>query len=197
MLVFGFYLAVFISLFFEPTVAPFMRTMFGLADTQKWESEQIDTQEMRNMRADGTAAEMYEYQGAEVEEKYQLLKAMSEEPNGPVSEENASETSTRVLSADKPMVALTYDDGPSPTATNAILDVLEEYAVVATFYDVGYRVAQYPEVVAREAALGCEVASHSYDHKDFCQLTAAQIRGSRICLFGRVRYADRNFSNVR
>ena len=53
---------------------------------------------------------------------------------------------------------------------------MEEYAVVATFYDVGYRVAQYPEVVAREAALGCEVASHSYDHKDFCQLTAAQIR---------------------
>ena len=102
--------------------------------------------------------------------------AAPEEPNGPVSEENASETSTRVLSADKPMVALTYDDGPSPTATNAILDVLEEYAVVATFYDVGYRVAQYPEVVAREAALGCEVASHSYDHKDFCQLTAAQIR---------------------
>lgn len=76
MLVVGFYLAVFISLFFEPTVAPFMRTMFGLADTQKWESEQIDTQEMRNMRADGTAAEMYEYQGPEVEEKYQLLKSM-------------------------------------------------------------------------------------------------------------------------
>ena len=53
-----------------------MRTMFGLADTQKWESDQIDTQEMRNMRADGTAAEMYEYQGPEVEEKYQLLKSM-------------------------------------------------------------------------------------------------------------------------
>lgn len=38
---------------------------------------------------------------------------------------------------------------------------------MATFYDVGYRVAQYPDVVKREAALGCEVGSHSYDHKDF------------------------------
>lgn len=100
-----------------------------------------------------------------------------EEPAQP--EENPSEATEgtgRVIDPNKPMVALTYDDGPSPTATNAILDVLEKYNAVATFYDVGYRVSQYPNVVKREAALGCEVGSHSYDHKDFKKLTAAQIQ---------------------
>lgn len=96
-----------------------------------------------------------------------------EEPAQP--EETTAETG-RVIDPNKPMVALTYDDGPSPTATNAILDVLEKHNAAATFYDVGYRVAQYPEVVKREAALGCEVGSHSYDHKDFKKLTAAQIQ---------------------
>ncbi len=82
----------------------------------------------------------------------------------------------RGIDPNKKMVALTFDDGPSPTATNRILDVLEKYGVVATFYDVGYRVAQHPEVVKREAASGSDVASHSYDHKDFAKMTAAQIQ---------------------
>ena len=94
----------------------------------------------------------------------------------PAQPEGTTEETGRVIDPNKPMVALTYDDGPSPTATNAILDVLEKYNAVATFYDVGYRVAQYPDVVKREAALGCEVGSHSYDHKDFKKLSASQIQ---------------------
>lgn len=80
------------------------------------------------------------------------------------------------LSKDQKMVALSFDDGPNPIATNAILDTLEKYNARATFFDLGYLVEKYPDVVKREAALGCEVASHSYDHKDFSKLTAAQIK---------------------
>ncbi|MGN0135754.1 polysaccharide deacetylase family protein [Anaerotignum sp.] len=75
----------------------------------------------------------------------------------------------------KKMVALTYDDGPNPIATNAILDTLEQYGARATFFDLGCLVEKYPDVVKREAALGCEVGSHSYDHKNFSKLTAAEI----------------------
>lgn len=75
----------------------------------------------------------------------------------------------------KKMVALTYDDGPNPVATNAILDTLEKYDARATFFDLGYLVEKYPDVVKREEALGCEVGSHSYDHKNFNKLTAAEI----------------------
>ena len=75
----------------------------------------------------------------------------------------------------KKMVAITFDDGPNPVHTNAILDILEKYDARATFFDLGYLVEKYPEVVQREAALGCEVASHSYDHDNFNKLTTAEI----------------------
>lgn len=76
----------------------------------------------------------------------------------------------------KKMVALTYDDGPNPVHTNAILDILEKYDARATFFDLGYLVERYPDVVKREDALGCEVASHSWDHANFNKLTEVQIK---------------------
>lgn len=56
-------------------------------------------------------------------------------------------------------VALTIDDGPSP-ATPEILDVLAEHDVHATFFLVGDRVAEHPELVARIRAEGHEIAHH-------------------------------------
>lgn len=81
----------------------------------------------------------------------------------------------RNIDPKKPMVALTYDDGPG-TATNRILDTLEKHGAVATFFDTGERISQYPKIAQREVALGCEVASHSYNHKDFKKMSAAQIK---------------------
>jgi peptidoglycan/xylan/chitin deacetylase (PgdA/CDA1 family) len=77
--------------------------------------------------------------------------------------------------ADRKMVALTFDDGPNPVYTNQILDILETHDARATFFDLGYLVEKYPDVVKREDALGCEVASHSYDHKNFDKLSDATI----------------------
>ncbi|MBR6652512.1 MAG: polysaccharide deacetylase family protein, partial [Anaerotignum sp.] len=73
------------------------------------------------------------------------------------------------------MVALTFDDGPNPIHTNAILDVLEKYDARATFFDLGSLMEKYPDVVKREAALGCEVASHSWDHKNFNKIPDNEI----------------------
>ena len=83
-------------------------------------------------------------------------------------EEPKKETPVPKEIRNKKMVALTYDDGPNPKATNAILDVLEKYDARATFFDLG-------SLVKREEALGCEVGSHSYDHKNFNKLTNAEI----------------------
>lgn len=87
------------------------------------------------------------------------------------------------------MVALTFDDGPNPKNTNAILDTLEKYHAKATFFDLGSLVEKYPAVVKREAALGCEVASHSYQHDNFTKLTAAQIKED-------IRKTDAAFQSV-
>jgi peptidoglycan/xylan/chitin deacetylase (PgdA/CDA1 family) len=62
------------------------------------------------------------------------------------------------------MIALTYDDGPSKY-TDEVLDVMEKYGTVCTFFIVGNRVSSYPDAVKREAELGCELANHTYDHE--------------------------------
>lgn len=77
----------------------------------------------------------------------------------------------RKLDPNKPMVALTFDDGPNPTSTNKILDVLEQYGAVATFFDLANLMEQYPSVVQREEEIGCEVGTHTYSHVDLTKLS--------------------------
>ena len=75
----------------------------------------------------------------------------------------------------KPWVALTFDDGPNPKHTTTILNTLEAYDAVATFFDLGKLVDLYPYIPRRAEALGCEVGSHSYNHSNFYYLSNAQI----------------------
>lgn len=75
----------------------------------------------------------------------------------------------------KPMVALTFDDGPSQY-TEGILDVLEKYDSRATFFEVGNRVHWYPDTVLRIDRMGCELGNHSYDHPVMGNASASKIR---------------------
>jgi peptidoglycan/xylan/chitin deacetylase (PgdA/CDA1 family) len=68
---------------------------------------------------------------------------------------------------DRPMVALTFDDGPSES-TPRILDILARHGVKATFFQCGANVDRLP-VAAREVhAAGHEIGNHSYRHPLFC-----------------------------
>ncbi len=62
-------------------------------------------------------------------------------------------------------VALTFDDGPHPEGTPAILEILEREAIHATFFLVGEQVQRRPELAARIAAAGHLVALHGYRHR--------------------------------
>ena len=70
------------------------------------------------------------------------------------------------LDPQKPFVAITFDDGPNPSTTNAILDVLEENYAKGTFFVLGKNVIEYPKEVKREYDLGMEVGSHTYSHSE-------------------------------
>lgn len=85
------------------------------------------------------------------------------------------ESLERNIDVMKPMVALTYDDGPHPVHTTRILDVLAEYEVPATFFDLGQQIERYPEILLREVEEGHEIGNHSYKHDNFRYLTEAQI----------------------
>jgi len=62
------------------------------------------------------------------------------------------------------VVALTFDDGPSPVWTPKILDELRKANIKATFFMVGEHVAKYPEIARRVAEEGHEIGNHTYDH---------------------------------
>jgi len=62
------------------------------------------------------------------------------------------------------VIALTFDDGPNPTQTLQILDLLKKYKAKATFFIIGNRAERFPHIVRMEAADGHELANHTYRH---------------------------------
>jgi peptidoglycan/xylan/chitin deacetylase (PgdA/CDA1 family) len=67
-------------------------------------------------------------------------------------------------------IALTFDDGPNPPHTDAILEVLAQHGAKATFFMIGDNVALHRELVARLLAAGHEIGNHSHTHRKlaFC-----------------------------
>jgi peptidoglycan/xylan/chitin deacetylase (PgdA/CDA1 family) len=82
------------------------------------------------------------------------------------------------IDPDKPMVALTFDDGPVTGVTNKILDVLEQYHARATFFVLGTRLKKTEAValVKRAITLGCEIGNHTWDHEILPGLNVSEIR---------------------
>lgn len=78
------------------------------------------------------------------------------------------------IDPDKPLVALTFDDGPSEY-TQQMLDLLAEHDCHATFFMVGKRMQLLPEMVTAVAESGCEVALHSWSHEDLSTCDRAHI----------------------
>jgi peptidoglycan-N-acetylglucosamine deacetylase len=62
------------------------------------------------------------------------------------------------------VIALTYDDGPHPTATSQLLDVLNRHQVKATFFVLGKQAEMYPDTIRHMVDRGHEVGNHSYSH---------------------------------
>lgn len=83
--------------------------------------------------------------------------------------------SPRGIDPSKPMVAITFDDGPCKN-TNRILDILAANGAVATFFEVGRNVNSYPDIVRRTVEMGNEIGSHSYDHPQLTALGYSAIR---------------------
>lgn len=62
-------------------------------------------------------------------------------------------------------VSLTFDDGPDPVRTPALLDALAELDVKATFFLVGKQVEAHPDIVRRMVKEGHEIGNHTYSHR--------------------------------
>ena len=90
--------------------------------------------------------------------------------------EQSVETASTV-DPSRPMVALTFDDGPGRFDAQ-ILGALESVGGHATFFMVGNRVGDHADLVQRMAADGCELGNHSWNHDNFSKIPAAAIQNS-------------------
>ena len=86
-----------------------------------------------------------------------------------------TEPQTAIIDKQKPMVALTFDDGPHYTVTPRILDILQEHNARATFFVLGNRVDNFPNIIQREYSQGHEIGSHSFSHPQITTLTSDEI----------------------
>ena len=81
-----------------------------------------------------------------------------------------------VVKTARPIVAMTFDDGPHETLTPRLLDILKERDVKATFFVVGRNVAEYPEIAKRIVNEGHEIANHTWSHPWLTRLSDASVR---------------------
>ncbi|WP_262247615.1 polysaccharide deacetylase family protein [Parapedobacter soli] len=73
-------------------------------------------------------------------------------------------SATHQGNAENQQVALTFDDGPNPTYTPQVLELLDKHNAKATFFCIGKSVERYPYIVKQIREAGHTVGNHSYTH---------------------------------
>ena len=72
-------------------------------------------------------------------------------------------------------IALTFDDGPHPKKTPQILEVLREYGVRATFFEIGENIRYYPQIAKMVLSEGHEIGNHTYSHPHINKINKSDI----------------------
>jgi peptidoglycan-N-acetylglucosamine deacetylase len=73
-------------------------------------------------------------------------------------------------------VVLTFDDGPDPTYTPQILDILDKNHIKGSFFIIGENALQHPELVNKMYKEGHEIGNHTFTHPDVASITPFQTR---------------------
>jgi peptidoglycan-N-acetylglucosamine deacetylase len=92
------------------------------------------------------------------------------------------------------VAALTFDDGPDPTYTPRLLDLLDRHGARATFFMVGAHANRHPALVERVAAAGHAIGNHSWDHPSFARISSRERRRQvRACAHALAPHGGRLF----
>jgi len=74
----------------------------------------------------------------------------------------------------RPVVSLTFDDGPDPVTTPPLLQLLARYATKVTFFVTGKKAAQYGNLISEILAYGHDIGNHSYSHDNLLMLRRSE-----------------------
>lgn len=75
----------------------------------------------------------------------------------------------------RPEVVLTYDDGPHPTGTRAVMQALADHGATATFFVLLSRARVHPEIIGEVTAAGHEIGLHGPDHRRLTSFSAREV----------------------
>lgn len=76
---------------------------------------------------------------------------------------------------DRKEVAITFDDGPHPGYTPKLLAILKQYNAKATFFLVGEKVEEYPDLVRAEFQAGHSIGNHTYHHVNLTKIPISDV----------------------
>jgi len=92
-------------------------------------------------------------------------------------------------------IALTFDDGPHPTQTPEILDILSEYGIRATFFVIGQNAEWYGDCLSMVYKAGHEIGNHSYSHANLTEAgydgVCREIEEAERLIGNRIEYRPR------
>ncbi len=95
--------------------------------------------------------------------------------SGTISSQLSSPVQNISIDPSRPMIALTFDDGPHAKVTPQILEILKQNQAKATFFVVGNRVDSYADLIQREYMEGHEIGNHTYSHPLLTNLSADEV----------------------
>ena len=75
----------------------------------------------------------------------------------------------------RPEIMLTFDDGPDPSYTGQLLDLLDKYGIKAAFFTVGIFAAANPQLIERMVRAGHTIGIHSYSHRSAYLMSASGV----------------------
>ncbi len=86
----------------------------------------------------------------------------------------------RYIDPNKPMLAITYDDGPGFQSEERILNCLESNGAVATFFYQGAFISGREDKIARAREIGCEIGNHTWNHPVLTSIDDAELNAQVV-----------------
>lgn len=105
-----------------------------------------------------------------------LAKRLNNPSSLPSVPPAGARTSYSSVKISQKVLAMTFDDGPHPSLTPKLLDLLKERNIKCTFFLIGQQVKMYPDIVRRIIAEGHEIGNHTWTHCSLTSRSDAQIR---------------------
>lgn len=92
----------------------------------------------------------------------------------------SGDTIHHAFATNRKAVAITFDDGPNPVYTPAILDILRDAGAKATFFMIGSQIDRFPDIARTVHAEGHEIGNHTYTHPYLTRLDEESCRSELL-----------------